>query len=67
MAEKVGSPGYDNSWQQEFEQVEQEWSDWYRANGFRFETIEDAWCAFEPNLRGKPTTFNFFTAPIDQE
>ena len=67
MAKEDGSHRYDNTWHHEFEQVEQEWIDWYRANGFHYETIEDAWCAFEPNLRGKPNTFNFFTLPGDQK
>jgi hypothetical protein len=37
-------------WQQEFEQIEQKWIEWYRANGTQYNTIEGAWYAFKAQL-----------------
>ena len=39
-----------DSWQQEFEQIEQAWIEWYSINSAQYQTIEGAWYAFKAQL-----------------
>ena len=50
MAKEARRPEVFIPWQPEFVQIEQEWIEWYRANGSEYNTVEGAWYAFKALL-----------------